>query len=41
MMFLVQPERRFKIVTALNEAGGQASPVHLTSKRVRAWQSQA
>ncbi|MFZ4531973.1 MAG: hypothetical protein ACOYOJ_09185 [Alsobacter sp.] len=30
MIFLVAPERRFKLVTALNEAGGGPSFTHAT-----------
>src|SRR5690606_41034654 len=38
MMFLVDPEDRIKLVDALNEAGGTAGPVHLTSRGVEAWE---
>jgi hypothetical protein len=38
MMFLVDPEDRTKVVTALNEAGGTAGPIHLTSRGVEVWQ---
>jgi D-glycero-alpha-D-manno-heptose-7-phosphate kinase len=38
MMFLVDPEDRTKVVAALNEAGGTAGPIHLTSRGVEVWQ---
>ncbi|WP_132255283.1 dehydrogenase [Methylobacterium segetis] len=37
MMFLVAPEDRRQLIEGLNRAGGQASPVHLTSKGVETW----
>jgi D-glycero-alpha-D-manno-heptose-7-phosphate kinase len=41
MMFLVDPENRRQLIDALNAAGGQASPVHLTSRGVETWQQPA
>ncbi|MCP1538098.1 GHMP family kinase ATP-binding protein [Methylorubrum extorquens] len=38
MMFLVDPEDRYKVIRALNEAGGQANPIHLTARGVEVWQ---
>lgn len=37
MMFIVPPARRILIVRALNEAGGQASNVHLVSEGAESW----
>jgi D-glycero-alpha-D-manno-heptose-7-phosphate kinase len=38
MMFVVDPEDRIKVVTALNRAGGTAGPVHLTTRGVESWE---
>jgi len=38
IMFLVQPEQRFGVIESLNRAGGQAGPIHLTSRGVESWQ---
>ncbi|AWN44438.1 dehydrogenase [Methylobacterium durans] len=35
--FLVHPEHRFRLIEALNAAGGQASPVQLTSVGSEVW----
>jgi D-glycero-alpha-D-manno-heptose-7-phosphate kinase len=37
MMFIVPPNRRFQVVRALNEAGGDAGGVHFTSQGAEAW----
>jgi D-glycero-alpha-D-manno-heptose-7-phosphate kinase len=37
MMFIVPPHRRIAVVRALNEAGGTASGVHLTSHCAESW----
>ena len=37
MMFVVPSERRYRLVAALNEAGGQASPVKLTDRGSESW----
>ena len=37
MMFVVPSERRYRLVAALNEAGGQASPVKLTHRGSESW----
>ncbi|HVZ08065.1 hypothetical protein [Rhodopila sp.] len=37
MMFLVPPNRRIPVVRALNDAGGTASGVHLTSQGAESW----
>jgi len=37
MMFIVPPNRRFQVVRALNEAGAQASGVHLTQRGAESW----
>lgn len=37
MMFIVPPNRRFQVVRALNEAGAQASGVHLTTQGAESW----
>lgn len=37
LMFIVDPETRGKVITALNARGGNASPVQFTFKGVEAW----
>lgn len=37
MMFVVPTERRYRLIAALNEAGGQAYPVKLTERGSEAW----
>ena len=37
MMFVVPSERRYRLIVALNEAGGQAYPVKLTERGSEAW----
>jgi D-glycero-alpha-D-manno-heptose-7-phosphate kinase len=37
MVFLVPPDRRIGVVRALNEAGGTASGVHLTTQGAESW----
>jgi D-glycero-alpha-D-manno-heptose-7-phosphate kinase len=37
MMFIVPPDRRIGVVRALNEAGGTASGVHLTTQGAESW----
>jgi D-glycero-alpha-D-manno-heptose-7-phosphate kinase len=37
IMFIVPPERRLKVIRALNEAGGQAEGVHLTASGAESW----
>jgi D-glycero-alpha-D-manno-heptose-7-phosphate kinase len=37
MMFIVPSERRYRLIAALNEAGGQAYPVKLTERGSEAW----
>jgi D-glycero-alpha-D-manno-heptose-7-phosphate kinase len=37
MMFLVPPHRRIAVVRALNEAGGNATGVHLTTQGAESW----
>jgi D-glycero-alpha-D-manno-heptose-7-phosphate kinase len=37
MMFIVPTERRYRLIAALNEAGGQAYPVKLTERGSEAW----
>ena len=39
IMFLTEPERRRQLIAHLNEADGQAGPIHLTNSGVEAWQS--
>ena len=41
MMFIVPPERRIGVIKALNEAGGQATTVHLTTRGAESWFSPA
>lgn len=41
LMFTVPPEDRREVIAALNESGGHASPVHLTSKGVETWRDPA
>ncbi len=36
-MFMTDPERRYRLVTALNEAGALASPVQFTESGAEAW----
>jgi D-glycero-alpha-D-manno-heptose-7-phosphate kinase len=38
MMFIVPPEERFRLVTALNEAGALATPVKFTALGCETWQ---
>jgi D-glycero-alpha-D-manno-heptose-7-phosphate kinase len=38
IMFLAPPEQRLGVIEALNRASVHASPVHLTSRGVEAWQ---
>lgn len=38
MFFLVPPENRFQLITALNEAGAQASPTKFTQEGCETWQ---
>jgi D-glycero-alpha-D-manno-heptose-7-phosphate kinase len=37
MMFIVPPNRRYQVVRALNDAGAQASGVHLTTQGAESW----
>jgi galactokinase/mevalonate kinase-like predicted kinase len=37
MMFIVPPNRRFQVVRALNDAGGDAGGVHFTAQGAEAW----
>jgi D-glycero-alpha-D-manno-heptose-7-phosphate kinase len=37
IMFMVPAERRFSVIRALNEAGGQAEGVHLTANGSESW----
>jgi D-glycero-alpha-D-manno-heptose-7-phosphate kinase len=37
MMFVVPTERRYRLITALNEAGGCASPVKITERGSESW----
>jgi len=37
LMFMTDPERRYRLVTALNEAGALASPVQFTESGAEAW----
>lgn len=37
MFFLVSPENRFRLIQALNAAGGQASPAKFTSRGCETW----
>ncbi len=37
MMFVVPPERRYRLITVLNDAGAQAYPVKLTDRGSEAW----
>ncbi len=37
MMFVVPTERRYRLIAALNDAGGQAYPVKLTERGSEAW----
>ena len=37
IMFLVPPEKRLKVILALNEAGGRAEGVHLTGNGAESW----
>ena len=37
MFFLVHPEHRFRLIAALNAAGGEASPAKFTSKGCEVW----
>jgi D-glycero-alpha-D-manno-heptose-7-phosphate kinase len=37
LMFMTDPERRYRLVAALNEAGVTASPVHFTNGGAEAW----
>ncbi len=37
MMFIVPSERRYRLITALNEAGAQAYPVKLTDRGSESW----
>ena len=37
MMFIVPPEERYRLVTALNQTGAQASPVKFTSLGCETW----
>jgi D-glycero-alpha-D-manno-heptose-7-phosphate kinase len=37
MMFLVPSERRYRLIAALNESGGQAYPVKLTDRGSESW----
>ena len=39
MMFLTDPEQRRNVIANLNDAGGQAGPVHLTGRGVEAWRA--
>ncbi|MFZ2872095.1 hypothetical protein [Zavarzinia sp.] len=38
MFFIVSPEHRFSLLHALNEAGGQATPVNFVNRGVETWQ---
>lgn len=38
MFFLVHPENRFRLISALNDAGGQASPTKFTQEGCETWQ---
>jgi len=38
-MFIAPPERRLKVIAALNAAGGQAEGVHLTFDGAESWTS--
>ena len=37
MMFVVPTERRYRLITALNEGGGQAYPVKMTERGSESW----
>jgi hypothetical protein len=37
MMFIVPPEKRLKLVRALNQSGGHAEGARLTSNGVESW----
>ena len=37
MMFVVPSERRYRLIAALNESGGQAYPVKLTERGSESW----
>jgi D-glycero-alpha-D-manno-heptose-7-phosphate kinase len=37
LMFMTQPEHRYRLVTALNEAGSLAMPIQFTEKGVESW----
>jgi D-glycero-alpha-D-manno-heptose-7-phosphate kinase len=37
LFFLVHPENRYRLVTALNRAGGVASPIKFTGRGVETW----
>ena len=39
LMIMTDPEQRYRLVRALNEAGAQASPVQFTESGVEAWTS--
>jgi D-glycero-alpha-D-manno-heptose-7-phosphate kinase len=39
MMFIVPPERRCVVIKALKDAGADASPLHLTTNGVEAWET--
>ncbi len=39
MMFIVPPEERYRLVTALNNAGAQASPVKFTALGCETWRA--
>lgn len=39
MMFIVPPEERYRLVTALNNAGAQASPVKFTAHGCETWRA--
>lgn len=41
MMFIVSPERRVGVIRALNQAGGEAAPVHLTASGAESWRASA
>lgn len=38
MFFLVHPENRYRLIEALNAAGGKASPIKLTTRGSETWQ---
>ncbi len=37
LMFMTQPEHRYRLVTALNEAGSLAMPIQFTDEGVESW----